>query len=209
MRLLALIILLAFASSKSATAEIFETLPSLDEIAASYPEAAKAGNLGGRVVLHCVRRGQAVTGCAVAMEGPAGYGFGAAAMTLLEKVRLAESYVSPSVDGPVEYLPPRALTVKFKMDKTYGTTGAGPYYPVKAYDAGATGGALLACSRGRDGVLDACRVLGEGPSGMDFGGAALRAAKAGWIKVQSRQGNGPADLGEPVLVLVPFGFSKR
>lgn len=51
------------------------------------------------------------------------------------------------------------------------------YYPSRAYDADAIGDVKLQCYLKRNGRVDVCRVVLEGPEGYGFGEASLALAK--------------------------------
>lgn len=65
-------------------------VPTAEEFNAAFPEAAsKAGVLKARVVLRCaVAERGLLTGCQAQSEDPAGYGFGAGAVSLSGKFRV-------------------------------------------------------------------------------------------------------------------------
>jgi TonB family protein len=65
------------------------SVPSDYDIARVYPDRATRAFIWGHVVLQCTVAGDgALQGCAVAAEGPADWGFGAAALALVPRFRL-------------------------------------------------------------------------------------------------------------------------
>ena len=64
--------------------------PTADEFADAYPERAVIGGKSGSVTLACtVTAAGGLTACSVAQETPAGWGFGAAALSLTKRFRMA------------------------------------------------------------------------------------------------------------------------
>lgn len=64
--------------------------PSADELNREYPSRALDLGMTGQAVLHCmVTISGTVTGCTVAQETPANYGFGAAALRLARHFRMS------------------------------------------------------------------------------------------------------------------------
>ena len=63
--------------------------PTAEDIKAFYPPRAVAEKVEGRVVLDCRVTGAGrLEGCAVAMEDPAAYGFGEAALKMAERFQM-------------------------------------------------------------------------------------------------------------------------
>lgn len=210
-RLAAAASLLFCALAQAAVASDFTQLPGLEDAAKVYPRAAASGNFGGRVMLRCkVAPEAAVEGCAVISEAPSGLEFGAAALALASLIKVdARLAIGDAVEAPIEFLPLQPAPPIFKKDSRYPMfPGVGPYYPLVAADAGLTGQVLLSCQRGLTGQLNECKVLAEAPQRADFGGAALRMAERRWLTVAPRD-SGPAQVGEPVAVLVPFTIRAR
>lgn len=68
---------------------IWAELPSVQDFQASFPKSANGVN-NVRVVLGCtVEAGGGLAGCSVAQEDPAGQGYGAGALALASKFKLA------------------------------------------------------------------------------------------------------------------------
>ena len=64
--------------------------PTADEFADAYPQRAVIGEKSGFVSLACsVTASGGLTGCSVAEETPTGWGFGAAALSLTKRFRMA------------------------------------------------------------------------------------------------------------------------
>ena len=75
--------------------------PSDEEIAAAFPDEARAADATGRAVVQCViSAGGEPSGCSVQSESPAGDGFGQAALNLARKFRFkAKTVNGAAVDG--------------------------------------------------------------------------------------------------------------
>lgn len=78
-----------------ASAPVFDAkwvgLPTPQEVIAAYPDKAREANITGeiKVEMRCrVAEGGLITGCTIASESPASYGFGDAALALAPKFRL-------------------------------------------------------------------------------------------------------------------------
>lgn len=68
-------------------------LPSDGEVAAAYPTAARRARVAGQALLDCALDGEGrLTGCKVAQETPAGYGFGQAALSLSVRFQMTPLY---------------------------------------------------------------------------------------------------------------------
>lgn len=169
--------------------------PSYAEVAAAYPEEAKAKMVGGRVTLNCSFKAEGrLAGCETVNEEPERLGFAKAAKTLYG------SFVGPAVlpDGTktagmltqisftfaTEMLDPsRRVVGKPVWAAMPSGSDFARAYPEAAKQAGlATGRAVLLCDIAAGGRLSACSAESEEPAGMGFGDAAL--ALSGGFRLQ-------------------------
>lgn len=70
---------------------VFSQRPSARRIADLYPSRAQRDNVGGRVQLDCVVRGDLGLSCAIGSESPAGMGFGQAALAAAAGYRVTST----------------------------------------------------------------------------------------------------------------------
>jgi TonB family protein len=165
---------------------VWQSAPSVAQVAAAYPPQARAAKIAGQVVLNCaIHEGFSLANCAVAAETPHGYGFDRAAKAL------AADFVAPSVDsGGVSTKGDRTqLTIAFTpgvLDPHQPAIGK-PWwqrvpraldlassFPTQAIAAHVTEGRVtIACDVVSDGKLDHCGIVKEQPEGLGFGAAAL------------------------------------
>lgn len=160
--------------------------PSYAEVAAAYPEEAKAKKVGGRVTLNCAFKADGrLSGCETVSEEPERLGFAKAAKILSDR------FVAPAVlpDGSklaglltqipftfgVEMLDPeRRLVGKPIWAAMPPPADFNGGYPDAAKRAGvATGRAVLLCDIAAGGRLSGCSTQSEEPAGLGFGDAAL------------------------------------
>jgi TonB family protein len=155
--------------------------PSVSDIAAAYPARAKAAGVGGTVNLTCeMGRDGHPRDCAALTEKPGGYGFGAAAVKLAEKLKADD----PSMSRQNIYLPMTfdAGVLTGAATVTKPTWVALP----SADDLNATfpktqNGVnqvrvVLGCTVEAGGGLGACSVADETPAGQGYGAGALALA---------------------------------
>jgi TonB family protein len=161
--------------------------PSPLDLRAAYPAKALADGVDARVTLKCdVRNDGRVEACGVAGEEPGGYGFGASALMLAPKFRLAlNDEVKPGgvVNIPIRFAragdPPLREAVFKKPTGDYRKLiPAGPFWPEKALKQGKGGEAVVDCVVEPDGRLSSCAHVSGEPH---FGGSTLRMAAAGWM----------------------------
>lgn len=73
----------------------YERLPTADQLYAAYPEEALRQGVKARVMLLCTVQPSRALSCAVESEGTAGWGFGAAAMTVSQHFLVAKNAAQP------------------------------------------------------------------------------------------------------------------
>jgi len=177
------------------------SVPSAADLAAAYPKAGRALPEGGDAKLNCSldARGR-LEHCMVSQEFPDHKGFGDAAMRLRGKFLADVGPGAPRgapdswVDIAIHFSNPAAAGAPAQVMHPDWTLLPGPdrtasLYPAAARQAGVrTGVGRVDCQVGEDGVLGACKVVGEEPAGLGFGAAALAAAPSMHANLWSRDG---------------------
>jgi TonB family protein len=185
------------AAASAQTLEMVEK-PSPLDLRAAYPAKALADGVDGRVTLKCdVAEGGRVEACGVGAEEPQGYGFGASALMLAPKFKLAlqgETRPGAVANIPVRFArtgdPPLREAVFKKPTGDYRKlVPAGPFWPEKALRQGRGGEAVVDCVVEADGRLSACAHVSGEPH---FGGSTLRMAAAGWMMAAPLPASAPA-----------------
>jgi hypothetical protein len=181
-RTFAPMLLAALAATPAAAQTVWTAAPTTAELAAAFPDKARAAGLGGGVELMCTAaRGGAMTDCEVIGENPRGYGFGVAARKLAEqKMRAAGVSKSEEIRVPLAFPAELAkdvtYTVKTPVWTALPTVGeiqsAVPKTEGAANDARVT----LVCDVQPGGKLSGCTVDREEPAGQGFGAAILTLA---------------------------------
>lgn len=177
--------------------------PSYAQVAAAYPEEAKAKHVGGRVTLSCAFKAEGrLAGCETVNEEPERLGFARAAKAL------SDSFIGPPVlsDGrktsgmltqiSFTFAPemldpdPRKRVVGKPLWAAMPTAKqfAGGY-PDAAKKAGvATGRAVLLCDIAAGGRLGGCSTQSEEPAGFGFGDAALALSGGFQVRIWTVEG---------------------
>jgi hypothetical protein len=156
--------------------------PSVADVAAAYPDAARAHKASGRVTLDCAfTQAGDLADCEPLTEEPHGYGFGRAAQALAAK------FAAPATDAEGRPIAGMHTEVHFDFEPTALDAAEAPIgkpawvalpgpedftaaFPAAASKAGVLQArVVLACSVGAAGVLAGCRTLSEEPSGYGFG----------------------------------------
>lgn len=182
--------------------------PTVAEVAAAYPDRARAEGIAGGVELSCTAtRTGGLDTCVVLGEAPKGYGFGSAARRLAERELRAAGAdngdeVRVPVTFPVEVLSEAGLTVRTpkwaalpsvaEMQAVTPMTEGGPN------DIRVT----LVCSVQEGGSLSGCAVDREEPAGHGFGAAILKLAPK--FRVEPWSAEGMPTVGAKVRVPVRF-----
>jgi TonB family protein len=191
--------------------------PSNGQVRAAWPAEAK-GTAGGQAALRCeLNKTGGLTSCRVLSEIPAGKGFGKAARSLSPAFRVAfapdqvKTLGSYTVDVPFHFRDPagpdtRKIT-KPKWTRTMTPEGMALAYPQAAVKAGVkTGLGVVACVVDGRGELTDCQVQREDPVGLDFGAAAMEAAKLMAMNPWSKEGE-PLD-GLPIVLPIRFQWEE-
>ena len=189
--------------------------PSSEQVHAAWPAAAK-GAATGQVVLRCeLNKTGGLTSCEVHSEIPTGKGFGKAARSLApaftvtftpDQVKTLDDY---TVDVPFHFRDPagpdtRKITMP-RWTRTLTAEGMVLAYPQAAVKAGVnTGLGVIACVVNIKGALTDCQVRREDPAGLDFGAAAIEAAKLMTMNPWSKEGE-PLD-GLPIILPIRFNW---
>lgn len=160
--------------------------PTYAEVAAVFPEKAKAKKVGGKATIQCSFMDAGRVGhCRVLNDEPFGYGFGNAALDLAEHFQAPDTFANgkPTKDNlltipvvfPVGMADGSALYVT--TPSWLRTPSPGMYaqrFPAAARKAGVTSSkVVVGCTIGEKGELTQCAVNSETPSGLGFGEAVL------------------------------------
>lgn len=189
------------------------SVPTPEDMAAAYPAKAAEGQIAGTAKIDCAVTPDAkLTDCQVTSETPDGYGFGAAAVALSEKIALAPGDLPSRVTVPLLFEPPmRTVDAIFgKAPGGYAELGpVGPYYPERAARMGAQGYAILACHLAKTGALSGCTVIAQEPKDFGFSEAALKMVERKLLTAAPLVVDGVPLEDEVVRVQVPFQFRRR
>lgn len=191
--------------------------PSTAQVRAAWPADAK-GAVTGQVALRCnLNKTGGLTFCSVLSEIPTGKGFGKAARSLSPNFRVAfapdqvKTLSSYTVDVPFRFRDPaspdtRKITAP-KWTRTMTPEGMALAYPQAAIKAGVkTGLGVVGCVVDIRGELTDCQVRHEDPVGLDFGAAAIEAAKLMAMNPWSKEGE-PLD-GLPIVLPIRFNWQE-
>ena len=186
-RLLALLATAAAICAGAADAAVVQTqlewteAPSVSDIAAAYPARAKAAGVGGWVQLTCeVGHDGHPRDCAALKETPGGYGFGAAARKLAEKLKVDDPsmnhqniYIPMTFDAGV--LKGEAIVTKPEWTQLPSADDLNATFP-KTQNGVNQVRVVLGCTVERGGTLGGCLVADETPAGQGYGAGALALA---------------------------------
>jgi hypothetical protein len=181
----------------------FAKEPTHDQVMALLPEASRQEN--GYAAMRCkVAANASLADCHVIQETPSGSGFGQALLALAPEYRVkspAEGGPAPGsdvVDGFDTFHfdnPANWLRKPSERDLLV-------VWPKKAWAAGRSGAATIACLVSIQGAVYGCIVVSETPAGENFGSAAIALTPQFLMK--------PATLrGTPVISLarIPVNFT--
>lgn len=185
---------------------IWSAVPSEQDLKASFPERARREHMSGEALALCHHDsvGQ-LANCKLQWEEPAGYGFGAAILSLAPKyqLRVGDVQKAPAAvflpmfftaPGPV----PPTREAAFQeptgsMARFAWLAPAGPYWPERALRMAVGGRVRIDCRVQDQGRLSDCRPAYDENVAVGFLGATLRMAEKGWMKA----GPKPATIPEP------------
>jgi TonB family protein len=192
----------------------WDSAPSAEQVRAAWPTSAKdAGS--GQVALRCgFDKTGGLTRCDIISELPANRGFGRAARALSEHFKVhfdadqKKSLDDYAVDVPFRFRDPagpdaRKVT-KPRWIRTLTPEGMAAIYPEAAIKAGVYNGlGVVSCTIGARGDLTDCEVTREDPVALDFGAAAIAAAKLMTMNPWSTEGE-PMD---GLKITLPIRFT--
>ena len=150
--------------------------PSDAEVMAAWPAAAKAKNLAGSAVMHCLAdTAGELSDCQIMLERSHA-GFGQALLSLAPAYRLTHAAEGKRPDKTPVIIsatwPAPETPVAWQVQPKHGdfmttaTPGAGR--------AGGEGHAVMNCLAAQMGALHDCEVVYQDPPGLGFGAMALR-----------------------------------
>ena len=192
----------------------WDATPTAEQVRAAWPANAKDA-ASGQVALRCgFNRTGGLTRCDVISEIPANRGFAKAAKSMTDNFRVrftpdqAKDLDAYSVDVPFRFRDPagpdlRSVT-KPRWIRTLTPEGMTTIYPEAAIKAGVYSGlGIVGCIVNAHGGLADCEVKREAPSALDFGAAAIEAAKLMSMNPWSTEGE-PMD---HLTITLPIRFT--
>lgn len=199
--------LIVLAATPVAAQVVWTAAPTASEMAAVYPEKAKAAGVGGAAELVCTaRRGGGMDDCDVIGEAPRGYGFGAVARKLAGRMQAMGVAKDAEVRFAITFAPELASGGTYTA-KTPRWTALPSVADMQAAAPKTEGGpnnvrVTLVCDVQAGGTLAGCAVDREEPAGQGFGPAIL--ALAPKFKVELMSAEGMPTVGAKVRVPVRF-----
>jgi TonB family protein len=193
LRLVALSTVVAFCAAP-AVAQTWTAAPTAADMAAAYPEKAKAQGIGGAVDLVCTaERDGSFDDCAVLGEQPRNMGFGPAARRLVEeKLKVGGVVKGQEVQIPVTFSADLAkggvLAVKTPVWTSLPTVGEMQTAAPKTEGGPNNVRVTLVCDVQAGGTLSGCAVDREEPAGQGFGPAILALAPKFQVALMSAEG---------------------
>jgi TonB family protein len=196
----------AYAVTWSAQPEWSEA-PTVADIAAAYPARARAAGVSGTVNLTCeIGRDGHPRDCATLTEKPEGYGFGAAARKIAERLKV-EDYTPTHKDVfiPVTFdaavLKGEAVVTKPAWAELPSAEDFQSTFP-KTENGVNDVRVVLGCTVERGGVLSGCAVAEENPPGQGYGAGAL--ALASKFKVSPWGADGAPTIGARIRLPIHY-----
>jgi TonB family protein len=177
-----------------ALAQTWTAAPTVADMAAAYPDKAKAQGVGGAVDLVCTAaRDGSLEDCSVLGEQPRNLGFGPAARRLIEqKLRVAGVVKGQEIQIPVTFSPALAkgdgFTVKTPVWASLPTVSDMQTAAPKNEGGPNNVRVTLVCDVQAGGTLSSCAVDREEPAGQGFGPAILALAPKFQVALMSAEG---------------------
>jgi TonB family protein len=182
---------------------VWRAAADFDDLAKAYP--ARGAGSDGYAVAHCrvLRDGDKageLRDCEVIKEDPERKGFGAAALSLAAKFRVAPDALARAprgaplwVDVPVRFPPPDKLSDHTVMAPVWAVGLDGKavqkVFPPEAAAQGlTTGRGVVRCDIGPDGALANCAAEPADPDGLGFSEAAIKLASRLRLNLWSADG---------------------
>jgi TonB family protein len=163
--------------------------PSL--MATDYPQSALDAGLDGEATIHCrVQAEGQPSDCEVISEEPVGYGFGAAAVLVVQRGRISTTAITALGPDP-----------RFTVRIPFTVESEPPIFALGSSDGVVT----LRCQLGQTYRAEDCIVLEETPVGHGFGEAAIRVVEGNLIGQEAADGPRP---GASFTVRIPFRRSE-
>lgn len=175
--------------------------PSYAEVAAAYPQKARAKQVGGRATLSCTfKAGGRIGSCDTVAEEPKGQGFAAAAKSLtgsfVGPTTLSDGSSTVGMDMQIPFtfavdmlVPGKRVMGKPQWRSLPSGSDFAKVYPAAAVAAGVQGARVaMLCEVGAEGRLTDCSVESEDPKGLGFDQAALALATAFQVKTWTAEG---------------------
>lgn len=158
-----------------------------------YPPTALAAGLPGTASLMCSASSEGVpTDCSILNEDPAEYGFGTAAIQVVERSRMNPDYVA-SIEPPATF----QLRISFVLQRSE---------PVIIIPGSQTGAATLQCTLSEAGLATGCTPLFEAPTDQGVGQRAIGFLESGPLPDGLLGSTMP---GQSFTVQIQFGEPQR
>jgi TonB family protein len=181
--------------------------PSVTDIAAAYPARARAAAISGTVNLTCeMGRDGHPKDCEALTEKPSGYGFGAAARKLAEKLKdegttLAHQNIFIPVTFDAAVLKGEAIVTKPAWVSLPTPQDLNATFP-KTENGVNQVRVVLGCTVEAGGSLGACAVADETPPGQGYGAGAL--ALASKFRMEPWTADGAATVGAKIKLPIRY-----
>jgi TonB family protein len=200
----------AYAATTQATPAWSEA-PSVADIAAAYPSKAKAAGVGGQVELTCqIGHNGHPRDCAAVVEKPSGYGFGAAASKLAERLKVDDaSLTNQDIFIPVNF-DPGVLTGAATVTKPVWAAMPSAEDFQATFPKTENGvnhvRVVLGCTVEAGGALGGCAVAQEDPPGQGYGAGAL--ALASKFRLAPWSTDGAATIGAHIKLPIRYELTQ-